>query len=316
MTKKLSYKYINLLLRIGIGVVAFWIIIDKLKNNFISAYENLSNSIHYELIFITFCLLFLNWGIEAYKWRYLIRKTEKISFIKAFKLTITGVSISMITPNRIGEIPGRALLINKKDKLKDLIVSTAVGAYSQLLITFIFGTFASFFVLEWFETGVDLNLLLFFMVIFMLFLTITYFFNQHLKSILNKIPFIKNKKILDVLDNYSKREVFLTLILSALRYIVFSFQYYLVLIAFDIHFDSSTELLLIPFCFMISSVIPTFIISEIAVRGSVALFVFGLISNNHIAIVSASLLLWFINVGVPALLGLLFLNRLKLLSKT
>jgi len=66
---------------------------------------------------------------------------------------------------------------------------------------------------------------------------------------------------------------------------------------------------------MIASFIPTILISEIGVRGSVALFVFGTVSNMDIQIILSSVLLWLINVALPALIGLINLNDLKILKE-
>ena len=96
---------------------------------------------------------------------------------------------------------------------------------------------------------------------------------------------------------------------------VFSFQYFLVLKAFNINLNSWNEILLIPLCFLVTSAIPTLLISEIGVRGSVALFIFGVLTNNHYAIVLSSLILWCINVAIPAIFGLLFIKRLKIIPE-
>ena len=68
-------------------------------------------------------------------------------------------------------------------------------------------------------------------------------------------------------------------------------------------------------CFMLTSVIPTILISEIGVRGSVALIVFGVITDNGLALLVASVLLWIINVATPALMGLLYINQLKIVKE-
>jgi len=111
------------------------------------------------------------------------------------------------------------------------------------------------------------------------------------------------------------KELAIVLVISLLRYIIFSVQYYLILQAFGLTFSSYTKILLIPFCFLITSSIPTIVISEIGVRGSVGLFVFGIISDNNLAILSASVLLWVINVALPALFGLFFINQFKIVSQ-
>ncbi len=48
------------------------------------------------------------------------------------------------------------------------------------------------------------------------------------------------------------------------------------------------------------------------VRESIALFILTPLYSNEILILTSSLLLWFINLGIPALIGGLVLARLKL----
>lgn len=54
------------------------------------------------------------------------------------------------------------------------------------------------------------------------------------------------------------------------------------------------------------AVIPTLALTEIGVRGSVALFFLGLVSTNSIGIVTATFTLWIINLALPALIGSFF----------
>ncbi|MBL4593272.1 MAG: flippase-like domain-containing protein, partial [Flavobacteriales bacterium] len=133
------YKYINLLLRIIIGVVAIGYIFIKLKDEFFLNLQVINGqNIIYSAIVITIFLLFVNWGIEAFKWRYAISKVERISFKKAFKLTLTGITLGIITPNRVGEIPARALLLNR-NSFNELTLKTLVSSFSQVIITFFVG---------------------------------------------------------------------------------------------------------------------------------------------------------------------------------
>jgi len=66
---------------------------------------------------------------------------------------------------------------------------------------------------------------------------------------------------------------------------------------------------------MFASFIPTLLISEIGVRGAVAVFVFGTISNLEIQIIMASILLWLINIALPALIGIFNLKEIKLFKE-
>jgi len=146
-------------------------------------------------------------------------------------------------------------------------------------------------------------------------LFVSFFYPKNVKQLFYRIPFIRKKNLLIGFNDFNLPELLYILLLSGLRYFIFSLQYYIILHAFNFRFETWTELFLIPFCFLISSSIPTIIISEIGVRSSVALLVFGVVSDNNVAILSASVLLWFINIALPAIFGLFFINRLKLVTK-
>ena len=66
---------------------------------------------------------------------------------------------------------------------------------------------------------------------------------------------------------------------------------------------------------LVVSVIPTIAITEIGIRGSVAVFLFGLLSSNIVGILSATFVMWVINLLLPALLGTLFIFTLKFFRK-
>lgn len=312
-TNKL-YKYINLLLRILIGVSAVWYIYLKLKDEFFFNFEKIhSQKIVYSAILLTGLLLFLNWGIEAIKWRYSIRKVEKISIRKAFNLTLTGITLGIITPNRIGEIPARALLLNKK-AFGELTLKTLVSSFSQVVVTFFIGIIGLIVIQNKFDFHLNSFLINSFLFTLLFLILIVYFKIASIQKLINKVNYFRKKELFQALSDYSFSELLNLLGFSFLRYVVFSFQFWLVLKAFGINLLSMEEILLIPVCFLFASIIPTILISEIGVRGSVALFVFGIVSDMDIQIILASLLLWIINVAMPALMGLFGLKNFKILG--
>jgi len=309
------YKYINLLLRNLIGVFAICFIYIKLKDNFLIGFQKINNAeINYSLLVVAFLLLFVNWGLEAIKWQYAVRDIQKITVLKAFKLTITGITMGLLTPNRIGEIPARALLLNKKS-FKEITLKTGVASFSQLLITLFLGAIGLFFTQHYFIETIDITVWSTFLLTGVLLLFLVYFKVNKLDFIFNKIKFLAEKEFFKALSDFSSVELLNMLFISLLRYIVFSVQFYLVLKAFDISLQSLNDVFLIPVCFMIASFIPTIIISEIGVRGSVALFVFGTVSDMDVNIILASITLWLINVALPALMGLINLKELKIIKE-
>ena len=253
----------------------------------------------------------INWGLEALKWKILIHSLEEITFAKSLKSIFSGITISIFTPNRVGEFAGRIFFLEKANKIEATIKSF-IGSFSQLFVTIIVGLTALFFyykmgydnshpileITNWdvilFSIIICISLILFLIV----FKTKIFFFAKPVKN-LNALFETKKKQLLSVL------------VLSVIRYFVFSVQYYLALRVFNVHLDFATAFTLIAITFLITSAIPTFAISEIAVRGATAVYFFSAVTNDSTAVVAASLLLWIINLAIPALIGEFFVWNLK-----
>ncbi|MGB0888018.1 MAG: lysylphosphatidylglycerol synthase domain-containing protein [Vicingaceae bacterium] len=302
-------------MRLIIGTIAVLFIFFRVKNDFLIAVNNLDlNHVDLFSLGLALVLMFVNWAIEAVKWKYSISDAEKVTVLKSFKLTLTGITLGFLTPNRIGEIPARALLLNKNN-FKEITVKTAVASFSQLLITLLVGIIGLCLTFQNFNQFSNLLYLLPLLIIILFLLLLVYFKPNKLESVLNKFSFINKKQLFKGLSTFSMLELFNILLLSLVRYIVFTLQYYIVLKAFGVDLNTLNTIFLIPVCFMFASFIPTLLISEIGVRGSVALFVFGMVSDMDIQIVLASVILWLINVALPALLGLFNLKELKLIKE-
>jgi len=302
--------------RILIGIIAFVFIYLKLKDGLSSYYTPyFVGDVNVRLLLLVCLLCFLNWGIEAYKWKILISGIVKISWLKSLRLIFTAITIGLLTPNRVGEIPSRVLLLNRKNDLKSLITFTTFGAYAQGIVTLLFGVTGFALTLGYFLHTPFVNTGLLGSGLMLLLVVLFYFRPELIKFIGDKIPFFRDNKIFDSIGLLSFSLLLKILGISMLRYIVFFAQYYLVLEAFDITFSSYSDIFLIAVCFLLASAIPTILLSEIGVRGSVALFVFGFVSDNTVAIVLASISLWAINVAFPALIGLTGLQELRITNR-
>lgn len=313
MNRKTIYKYFNLIIKVLIGVTAFGFIVFKLKDGLNDNLRYLnSTSISYN--YISFCLLLMlvNWGIESFKWKFLIGRLVSISFFQAFKFVLTGITVSLVTPNRVGEIPGRVFLLNEPNKVKDLVWLTTMGSFSQLIITLVIGFVGVYLTRDIFALYLTVGLLLILSVVIILTIGLFLFF-QKIPKLLNKVTFFE-KIGATKSSQLSLTDLVSALVISAVRYGVFCIQYWLILKAFNIELILISEIMLIPVCFLIASIIPTILLSEIGVRSSVAIFVFGMISDNVMAIVISSLLLWTINIALPGLLGMANLKQLKILK--
>src|SRR5688572_10979456 len=87
---------------------------------------------------LVFVLMFVNWSLEALKWKISVQRVQPVSFLRSLKAVFSGVSFSVTTPNRTGEYLGRVLYMDEGNRLK-VISLTVLGSLSQLIITVFFG---------------------------------------------------------------------------------------------------------------------------------------------------------------------------------
>lgn len=321
-------KTLSFLIKIGIVVFSLYFLYKELvlKNDIV----NFDKSLFFKLItdniiliVIVLFLMFLNWFLEALKWRYMISKIEKVSIYTSLKAVFAGITVSSFTPNRVGEYGGRVFYLEKADRLKGVII-TFIGSMSQLLITILFGSI-SFIILSelLFESKILFSAiskfkLLVFLLLFLLNVFIFYFFyNVHsFISFFNLNKYINRfKQYIQTFTIYNSRELTNILLFSFSRYIVFSIQFLILLNVFEI--DSSTfhSMLSVMLIFLFVSIIPTIVVAEIGVRGSVAIYVFSLFTINSIGVFSSTLLLWIINLVIPSLIGIYFVFNLNFFRK-
>src|SRR4051812_32493288 len=63
---------------------------------------SLSGPESWKLYFVAL-LSIANWGLETKKWQILVRPIQDISYGMAFKSVLSGLSLSLFLPNRLGE---------------------------------------------------------------------------------------------------------------------------------------------------------------------------------------------------------------------
>jgi hypothetical protein len=104
-------------------------------------------------------------------------------------------------------------------------------------------------------------------------------------------------------------------LLSALKYLVFSHQFYFLLLFFGVELDYVLCMSLITTSYLISSVIPGFVLFDWLVKGSVAVVLFSGFGVNEILVLSITSVMWLLNFGLPTLAGSLYVitfNRRRL----
>lgn len=293
-------------------------------NTFFESVINRNDVIY---IFVALLLfMVINWGIESLKWRMLINQAEKVSFKMAYQAILGGLAVSIYTPNRVGEFIGRVFILKKTDPLKAILL-TIVGSFSQLLVTIVLGTAAYIifapqylpavmFESTWLVRGFSITLALVSLVLIFTFFNISVL---HRISLL--IPAKYSERIkngIDAIADCPKQLLLKAVLLSTLRYLVFSTQFYLAIRLMELNFTVAQCMLVIPVIYLVLAAIPTVALTELGVRGSVSVFLFGLLNGTNgldagatLSVVSASTLIWLINIAAPSLAGVLVVFRLK-----
>lgn len=304
------------IIKIFVVFAAFTYIFYRLFVNF-DIYQNLSFLLSWsnqKTFFLSFCflLMVINWLTESAKWKLLLYNIEKISIFTSLKSVFIGITCAIFTPYRIGEFAGRPILIKKENKLS-AILATFVGSASQSITTIGMG-FLGLFINEYMNIPLDLFSLNKFTItititIFVYFGIIYLYFNPWLiiKIIQKSGLFLRWKIKLDFLCEYNFKVLSKILIYSHLRYIVFFFQYFILLSIFNVHIGLINSFSAISLSYLFLFSIPGIPIAEIGIRGSLALYFLGTYSTNEIAILTASTSLWIINLVIPAIIGSVFL---------
>lgn len=330
-------KTYNLILKVAIVFATYYFIYTqifekkKLQTVLDSFNELLSNPHLTILLTWTFILMIVNWGIESLKWQFLINKIEDISFLKSFEAVLSGISVSIFTPNRVGEWFGRVFIMKKANPWKGVFI-TMIGSFSQLMVTLIVGSISlMFYVPIYFKDhGIYSNYLLYglvFLVLIIIVASLLVFLNisslpVFLSRVLKK-RFVHFNDYVSVISNYNGIELLTVLLLSFLRYCIFTLQFYILLMMFSVEIPLLHGLMIISLVFFIMTAIPTVTLAELGVRGSVSLYFIGLYFEKYaeltdtinIGIVSSTSALWLINLALPAILGTLFVYRLNFFRK-
>lgn len=321
-------RILSISLKIGVSLVALFLVRREIMKDS-NSLEEIFNSLDGNsllLILTTLFLLILNQGLEAQKWRVLLRPFyPDLSLSKALKAVFAGMTAGIFTPNRVGEYAGRVLYLKPGRRL-EAIVLTFINRLAQMLITLIMGllTFALLLgenkealIERIFGTAATLNLFLIgALLILGLVIAIGLFPHKMLQLLPQKW---RNNRWLRK-ASFALRHVEGALIrkvvlLAFLRYLVFSTQYFLLLLAFDYQGPVLTGYAMIFLVFLGKSLFPYVGLGEIGIREWVAIQVMGIWGFGAVQAFQATLLLYFINILLPVLLGIIFLQGIKVESE-
>jgi len=307
-------KYILFTVKLLALVVLLTLIYFQLEDKQISilSLTNLLMSLslyNYILLVIVVLLMPLNWFIEAFKWKILISLiNDHFSFQKALKSVLLGVFSGFITPNRIGEFGGRLSIIPKGSRLKALQLSV-YGGLAQLIVTTVIGFISSLFIF----TKYNNQSLIIFVILFVISILFIFFNFNNLLLFLLKFK-ITSKYLKKFMINIELRKSFSLriLLITFLRYTIYVTQYVLLFFVFNVDLDFIFLFQIIAIMLFIQTILPTFALLDIGIKGNILLFLLKNYLDNQQVVLIVVFLVWILNLVLPAVIGYLNFTNLKM----
>lgn len=292
----------------AIFVLMAWLIADRLflRNDIGNQWQVFTHHLNgnrFYLFIIAILLMPVNWVLETVKWRILLQDVHA-PFGKLMKGVIAGVTFGFVTPGCSGEFIGRVLYLDDKDKTK-VFYLTGIGGIAQTAVTLLAGSLClNAMQIDVFLQGLAMGLAL--------VCTLLYFRFDLLNRLITSFPFLVRKGLtIPNTEIPSTRLLLRVFGISAARYTVYLVQYVAVFMFFGV---SSHALLLAAHnavLLLVQSFSPLLPLMDISFRGGSALWVYGTVSDNNIAILTAALAIWLINLVLPAVIGYVFIVRKK-----
>lgn len=317
ITQKIPFQLIRWLLFLGCMTGVVWHLQDKSLPTW-SQWKTVWTYPHAFKMIAVVLLIPFNWSLEALKWQSAIRYVQPSSFWTCWHGVLTGVLMSFFTPQTIGDFAGRSMhlpALRRWQVADGLLVSN----FTQLFITGTFGAMAILSYLKaldwlpsaWYKTMVASWCLV------ALLIGLTFLAAKEIwKSLPNYAWKTALKPYLMNFAAYTWKDLAWLTCLSLCRYMVFAAQFLLVISAFEVKADWTILWNGVAFIFVMKSVLPTLnSLGDLGVREFSAVAFFQLFDVPTEKIIAASLLLWSLNILLPALLGFFSFVRVLFFRK-
>ena len=271
------------------------------------------------LLLLVIVLMPFNWLFEARKWKLLMRPALDIPFARSLRAILSGVAISLFTPNRIGEYGGRILYVPSKYNWR-AVLATLVGSFAQNLVHITFGLVVLVMLIAGNAElpGALENGMVVLLAIVLLILYIAYANVARISSWLRKIKpsgLLKRPwRALGHLEKIQPQDLRIALGYSLARYLLFSTQFVLLILFFGIDVPLEWIIGAVVLMFLLQTSVPLPPFMDVVARTELAILLWASFDVNELAVVSASFFLWIINLLIPSFFGLIAMSKVDVLQ--
>lgn len=253
---------------------------------------------YWALLPLLFLLSVANWWLEARKWQELVASFKSIPIMQAARQSLASLTVSLLTPNRIGEYGAKALFFEGPER-KRILLLNFIGNFSQMAVTLLFGIFGLLLLTDSITTQFQFQPgPLHVGILFTSFALILFLRSR--KGSQSLLTWRQG------LCSLPQKVLAKSMLLSFAKYLVFSHQFYLLLWAFGAEVSYLQAMPVVFTMYFLSSLIPGFVVFDWLVKGSVAVTLFQFLGVDEILVLSVTSLMWVLNFALPSLIGSFF----------
>ena len=300
-------QFLLVLTKLLIVAGAFYYLYHQLQANNTSDWMKIGSKFSVVSFLGILSLSLINWILEILKWQNLVAYIHQISFKEAMKQTLGSLTASIFTPNRIGEYGAKMLYFDKREA-KKIVLLNLIGNSTQMLVTTYFGIAGlwitglhlELFYGKYVEFSVAALLIVVFIILGYIYRKREFIYGFTIAKLITKV---KEVPPTIYLTNFQ---------LATMRYLVFSHQFYFLLLLFGVSLPYPTAIATLFVMYFIASIVPTIHLLDIVIKGSVAVFLFSKLGVHEWIIVSVTFLMWLLNLVIPVVIGSFYVLRFKL----
>lgn len=300
-------QYLLAAAKLLIVALAFWFIWQRLAGAGDAEralfFERLTHNFDVVSIVSLLALAFLNRFFEILKWQTLLTSLRPITVAESSKQVLAALTMSVFTPNGIGEYGAKALFF-PKSQAKRIVFLNLICNGVQLLVTVVLGLIGLALINLYYDVA-EIRIIAIAVGILMLIFAALYLG----RGITVKGYSLRTLggKVRELPDGIHKRNA----ALAVLRYLAFSHQYYLMFVVLGADIGYVPLMALIAGMYFIASALPTMQLFDFAVKGGVAVYFFGLAGINEWIPAFVATAMWLLNVALPVLIGSYFVISFK-----
>ena len=257
-----------------------------------------NNRLSILMILAFFLLALFNWYFEILKWKTVVSTIQEISFKTAMKQSLYSLTVSLATPNRIGDYGAKAFFFTTKNR-KNILLLNFFSNSIQMLVTIFFGIFGMFYMVWQFGLSFSYTKLMIGLIIIILLFIIGYLFKEQ-QLIINGLSI---SKVLKKFKDLPRKILFKIGFYSLIRYLIFSYLFFRLLLFFGASLSFIEAFPIIFSMYLLVSIVPTFFIFDVVVRGGTAVWLFSFINISEITVLSTVLAMWILNFVIPSIIG-------------